>query len=158
MSAWGMGVALAIIAAAVVYIAVEIDDPQQEPVLQRQQSRARLLQHSQVFAAYQQQHQGNWPSSWRELRRFSLSLPDSRLHIGVLGRAVPGGGIYEYRQPNNESDVIMASEMIHEAILTSAPAQPAIHFILDAQLQVRSLSEQQQRRLAPWLYEMDDNK
>lgn len=160
-----IGVALLIVAGALLFVYLRIEDRVDDPLAQRRFSERLLQRHAQVLEAYRAAHDDAWPADYRTLAAFSRELaaanePDLRLGFGA--NVASGGGVYRYRAPAGDGpdSVVMASDKAHPALpigtpLEDGPAEaaiPAVHYVLRADLSIDTLSETEQRRQVPWVY------
>jgi hypothetical protein len=160
---WAVTVALLMACGSVLYIYLAIDEPVRAPAVQRAQSQDMLDRHAAALGRYRTAHEGAWPKDLLKLYQFSRAQEDPTLHLEFGDWAVPGGGIYRYRPPQADGDVVMASDKAHRVVaageqwtVDGAPARddhPAVYFVLGDDLQVRKLSPDAHRRAVPWLYD-----
>jgi hypothetical protein len=142
---------------------------QENPAVQRLDSQRVLRAYAAALAVYRQDHAA-WPDDIRQLwdhPRFSevSGLAITKVKRVLAGHLVTGGGFYQYRPPRqgDGQELVMASPRAHDAVAAgelfgeagarAETAIPAVHFALDSQLQLRSLSDEEQRLRAPWVYE-----
>lgn len=140
-------------------------DAQERPGVQRRTAQALLQEHARLLRAYREAHDGAWPEDLIALRGFSRRLDDASERLGFASNHVPGTPVfYRYRPPPDPGahHIVLASDHPNRAVAAgeeyggkdevTTRDRPAVHYVLDARLQVLALDPETHRQRAAWVY------